>query len=1270
MARPTTATVPQSPPKRVTRARARGAAAAAAQHAETVDTAPETKPKTRSKAATASTTAKAVSKTKKTEQTKASSTDIIEPRTRTAKKYAVKNEVEAVEDDSDGDDELEVVKSVKGKPKPPTTRTRAAAASARPATRGTRTATAAAVEDEDDDDEDELARINSPKKRTTRARAATATKKDADVTKAAPPKRGRPAKATTTAGGNKTETEPAKAPKTTRTRPTRTVVTAASAASAAAKAKTNTEAPKRKKVTFQDLPPESDKENQPLQDKKKTTAADSPASGLRAKPVRGAPASSRGRKAEKKDVQPLSPKKATQVAKSASSVCSGDDEDELSGAKTELHVISRSPVKGSTLNRSMGSPVKKIDFGTSSNGQKDTTALDSANEIVEGLVSLSNPPEASIESAIMGSPARKLPPTPYKDSMRESPKRGGFTLEDDSTSNQQLALRPHSSPLKASPKKGNFGTSFTPSKSSGTPFNAKISLLKSPAKKVPSPLKPATSPSKTDDAIVDGVEPEQNREQMEVDDKDALAEFVIREDADGDVFNDDQPELDFEKSVLDIGEPLDVPEDNVHEPPQYMDVTEDGDIDELDGVRDDQKENDNQLTVTETFSEPSSPAIRYEVSESDDVVDPIRGLRDIPPAAPSPPAQATINPAAFDYRWEIDDEEGSDDEPMPSNSPIRRRSTRLSLNPRNTPRAATPKPSVNFEEDLFQSSDTVKSNRNQNIGFTPLAAQLSNWNPATPAEQKHTRTPGRGIFSPIKRAAKESRKSLGPRNSEMGTNQTFFEEEMAIREDEEQEEEENEMGQYDVDDDVNQPILEDFDHGDGTTDFFPESDDDEIYGDENATPLAESTIPIDAQLFEEEASEVDSEDDKENKIQPNPMALTPVRRERTPRTIHTVSKVPLKAEGEVSPIKVPKKRSRSLSSYASNNPAPNLSKSQSDGSLSAQKLDLPGKTRSKDEGRSPSKNNPWSTAGTPVKSPRKNLAADSQVLRGAVVYADVHTTDGADASGIFVELLNQMGARCVKNWTWNPRMSLSPVDGVDPKEGKIGITHVIYKDGSMRTLEKVKETAGVVKCVGVGWVLDCERENKWLDESDYSVDLSLVPRSGSKRRKSMEPKALSNVNGTLVKLNSSTPSASSRRAASEWGTMEEFIRLSPTPPVSPREGRDSTPEPASTDQGYFSTPKKHQRPTNPVPETPVTSDYGFDYNCPDTINQSPTTPYYLSQGAKLVQQTCPPKQLREGLFPVSGKIEDQPDQNLRIRLEAARRKSLIWKPKVGSPLSR
>ena len=103
-----------------------------------------------------------------------------------------------------------------------------------------------------------------------------------------------------------------------------------------------------------------------------------------------------------------------------------------------------------------------------------------------------------------------------------------------------------------------------------------------------------------------------------------------------------------------------------------------------------------------------------------------------------------------------------------------------------------------------------------------------------------------------------------------------------------------------------------------------------------------------------------------------------------------------------------------------------------------------------------------------------------------MVYVDVHTTEGADASGIFVDLLTQMGARCVRHWNWNPRASSSlPRDAAfdydaaieEAREastpgGKIGITHVVFKDGGKRTLEKVRDSKGVVLCVGVGWVLE------------------------------------------------------------------------------------------------------------------------------------------------------------------------------------------------------
>lgn len=203
---------------------------------------------------------------------------------------------------------------------------------------------------------------------------------------------------------------------------------------------------------------------------------------------------------------------------------------------------------------------------------------------------------------------------------------------------------------------------------------------------------------------------------------------------------------------------------------------------------------------------------------------------------------------------------------------------------------------------------------------------------------------------------------------------------------------------------------------------------------------------------------------------------------------------------------------------------------------------------------------------------------------------------------------------------------------------------------------------------------------------NYAVDTTMVPRGGNKRRKSMEPRALGNKNGTLVKLDpSSASSPSGRRSGADPQTMQEFMRLSPTPQPYPRESFDlasdcedtfdfsnnstprqfSTPT-KSTSKPSLSTPTSQQRlyPTTPGAD----STYTFNFDAPSAF--SPTTPYYLTEGAKLIQQTCPPKQLRQGLFSDSGNMAEEQSAGLKFRLEAARRKSLVWKPKVGSPLGK
>jgi len=226
------------------------------------------------------------------------------------------------------------------------------------------------------------------------------------------------------------------------------------------------------------------------------------------------------------------------------------------------------------------------------------------------------------------------------------------------------------------------------------------------------------------------------------------------------------------------------------------------------------------------------------------------------------------------------------------------------------------------------------------------------------------------------------------------------------------------------------------------------------YGDENA-------MPLDPALFASAPT-------------PQPpvqQVYSTPKRVLAERVCHTVSKVPLKAPAEVTPMRPsPKKRSASISRLPIQRPSNTLTRNNTVISYSPTKNTPRAKTprRSPDAGMEEACNTPtkeetelWSTLGTPSRTPRRDL--NNALLKGAVVFVDVHTTEGADASVLFTELLTQMGAKCLKSWNWNPNSE----DG-----SKIGITHVVFKDGGKRTLEKARETNGVVSCVGVGWVLE------------------------------------------------------------------------------------------------------------------------------------------------------------------------------------------------------
>lgn len=329
---------------------------------------------------------------------------------------------------------------------------------------------------------------------------------------------------------------------------------------------------------------------------------------------------------------------------------------------------------------------------------------------------------------------------------------------------------------------------------------------------------------------------------------------------------------------------------------------------------------------------------------------------------------------------------------------------------------------------------------------------------------------------------------------------------------------------------------------------------------------------------------------------------------------------------------------------------------------------------------------------TPVPSRTPLKAVSDGVLTGAVVHVDVHTSEGADASGIYVELLTMMGARCVKEWRWNPRASVAPISGgqtpaqAETPGTSIGITHVVYKDGGKRTLEKVRSAKGQVLCVGVGWVLGCEREGKWLDEASYEVDSTILPRGGSKRRKSMEPRMLINANGFLSAKRDGRRSISAEYAGLTNAMKMDLIN-------TPVRGRDEPMSPADYNSSEADFDESIVAVTRIGDETEISStynspaaatvggggetidlrqvlaDYGAgeedeeeselegtpnfktltrnnnnsqDVSTPETTSlavdydprtaATPMTPYLMAKGRSLVQMSAPPKQIQQGLF--------------------------------------
>jgi hypothetical protein len=97
-------------------------------------------------------------------------------------------------------------------------------------------------------------------------------------------------------------------------------------------------------------------------------------------------------------------------------------------------------------------------------------------------------------------------------------------------------------------------------------------------------------------------------------------------------------------------------------------------------------------------------------------------------------------------------------------------------------------------------------------------------------------------------------------------------------------------------------------------------------------------------------------------------------------------------------------------------------------------------------------------------------------LSDTLWFADIQS-NGQSQNHLFVGLLEDLGARVVHRWNGE----------------NIGLTHVLFKDGNLSTLQNVAATNGAVKCVNLGFAIDCERKKERMNEADYAVDMDYKP---------------------------------------------------------------------------------------------------------------------------------------------------------------------------------
>lgn len=951
------------------------------------------------------------------------------------------------------------------------TRARAAAKAIEPTVKTTRIVTAAAraktsasstssnstaakrktrADEIDDHDTDELEEGNDLAKRPTRGRprkvANTETETTAAVTKTTA--RGRPAKRLALST-SKAEPVTAKAP---RGRPRKNVEAGTSpwvseqdsiepekktvrSRTATEKSSVRNEKPTvRKAVKFQ----EPDKENDgPGIPKGASTG------GMRARPARrAASTSARTTKATIKSTagplpKPLSPKKVTQlpIARMDSS------EDELAGGDTPLKRMQKQPLKPPS------------DLPVSPRKPELTQAFEDVedNTIVVNNAIL-NPPDLAATS--LSSPARRPPVSPFKDTLKSPARKiganqlfgsplkstsgaGGRDPASPSKSLMQSAAKRPTSPVK--------GLVFGSSSQSDAPNSPlKVSVLQSPAKKaLPGFKLRQPSPEKITEAAIEATP----------DMKTIIASPAAsssRRPSERLLENPDSPHEDDDEDNVFSGPVASL------KFPGRMSAVLPRDIDPVEPQENEFMVQSEEVTAAEAKQDHTDKegALAETIPEDD---------AQAPECGTDSDSAVTQSPSAL---YHTDEEALPIATSTPANPKFQLRSKDLDpCHDMNWESEDDLSPTKVMDSTLSPSTRSPAKSRRVTMGLTSLADQLGSWSPADPiAHRTEREAPVCETMSnesveimvdPVGEAADESVSATTSNTS------SCFEQEMSARLS--LAGDTSPLAPVEYDQGMGEPVLEDVMITDEDVELAQEANELSL---EAPGPTGEEAHE---RSFSDEVSEASQEYADENQVPVDPaingstplIPVTPVR--PAPKIFNTTTKVPLKPADYSTPSPV-KKRCFSASRVAPRRPGVptrhatviSYHPSKKDGSAAP-----PGAVEGTISS-TPSKSDLWSSMGTPARTPRKDM--NTTLLKGAVVFVDVHTSEGADASGIFIDLLSQMGARCVKSWNWTPHSEGSAT--------KCGITHVVFKDGGKRTMERVRQAKGVVHCVGVTWVLE------------------------------------------------------------------------------------------------------------------------------------------------------------------------------------------------------